>query len=261
MRIGITERGDAGLDLSWNAKLRAGHYDGAILITKNANRNFQTHVLDLYRSGFQNLILHITCTGLGGTTFEPYVPRRDEQLSNLQSLIQQGFPQQQIVLRIDPILPTTLGMACLDNVLSHPIVHTLQAQGPLRIRISLLDLYRHVKDRLALEQLSLPWYTFHAPYDRMLLVAAHLANHPGFVFETCAEDHFAELAVKAYPQLTIEPCGCLSEKDFAIWNLTVPDHLLSGMQRNGCHCLSCKSELLTARKRCSHQCLYCYWKD
>ena len=199
MRIGITERGDAGLNLSWDAKLRAGGYDGAILITKNANHNFQTHVLDLYRSGFQNLILHITCTGLGGTTFEPYVPRRDEQLSNLQSLIQQGFPQQQIVLRIDPILPTTLGMACLDNVLSHPIVHTLQAQGPLRIRISLLDLYRHVKDRLALEQLSLPWYTFHAPYDRMMLVAAQSGKPSRFRFRNLCRRPFRRTGRQSLP--------------------------------------------------------------
>lgn len=37
MKIGITEQGDAGLDLSWVKKL--SNVDAAILITKNLTRN------------------------------------------------------------------------------------------------------------------------------------------------------------------------------------------------------------------------------
>lgn len=46
LRIGITERGDAGLDLSWAHRLSA--MDGAILITKNLNDRFRQALLDEY---------------------------------------------------------------------------------------------------------------------------------------------------------------------------------------------------------------------
>ena len=35
MKIGFTERGDAGLDLSWYDKVHTQHCDGLIAITKN----------------------------------------------------------------------------------------------------------------------------------------------------------------------------------------------------------------------------------
>lgn len=44
LRIGITERGDAGLDLSWTHRLSA--MDGAILITKNLNDRFRQALPD-----------------------------------------------------------------------------------------------------------------------------------------------------------------------------------------------------------------------
>lgn len=44
LHIGITERGDAGLDLSWTHRLSA--MDGAILITKNLNDRFRQALSD-----------------------------------------------------------------------------------------------------------------------------------------------------------------------------------------------------------------------
>ena len=35
MKIGFTEQGDAGIDLSWTCKLENDEVDGAVLITKN----------------------------------------------------------------------------------------------------------------------------------------------------------------------------------------------------------------------------------
>ena len=46
MRIGITERGDAGIDFMWEKKLSA--VDGAILITKSLNKTFLQKVLALH---------------------------------------------------------------------------------------------------------------------------------------------------------------------------------------------------------------------
>ena len=102
MRIGITERGDAGLDFSWKEKLYM--LDCAVLITKNMNDRFIENVCYAYEKGYK-LIVHFTCTGLGDTEFEPNVPHYEKQIGQLRKLINSGFPKSHCVLRIDPIVP------------------------------------------------------------------------------------------------------------------------------------------------------------
>ena len=144
MGIGITEQGDAGLNFAWFTKLTMQKYDGAVLITKNANDKFIEYVNTL-RAYFPNILLHIGCTGWGSTWLEPNVPPYTFQLKQLQKLLDSGFPADHIVLRIDPIIPTPEGLDAADKVLhDFSEMHT----GIRRIRISLLDEYRHVKERI-----------------------------------------------------------------------------------------------------------------
>lgn len=103
MKIGITERGDAGLDFTWYEKLKKKgfygfYYDGAILITKDANPQFQQKVFALLEQGFKNIIIHFTCTGWGGTAMEPNVPTYGTQIQQMRNMIEQGFPIQNCVL-------------------------------------------------------------------------------------------------------------------------------------------------------------------
>lgn len=64
MKIGITERGDAGLNLDWFEKLvqksfYGFNFKGAVLITKNANNRFQHKVFYLMQQvGFPNIVIH-----------------------------------------------------------------------------------------------------------------------------------------------------------------------------------------------------------
>ena len=51
MKIGITERGDAGIDLSWESKLKYDAIDGAVLITKNITDRFREVVMRQYDAG------------------------------------------------------------------------------------------------------------------------------------------------------------------------------------------------------------------
>ena len=62
--IGITERGDAGLDFWWVKKIDNHRFN--ILITKNLNDEF----IDLVKSR-DNIIVHATITGYGGSKLEP----------------------------------------------------------------------------------------------------------------------------------------------------------------------------------------------
>ena len=73
-KIGATDGGDAGLDLSWRDKMNT--VDGAVLITKRITPAFIEAVKDL-----PNVVIHATCTGYGGTVVEPNVvrPGRSEE--------------------------------------------------------------------------------------------------------------------------------------------------------------------------------------
>lgn len=66
-KIGITEAGDAGVDLSWVEKL--DRVDAAVLITKCVSPDF----FDAALEHKDRLIVHATITGYGHSALEPNV--------------------------------------------------------------------------------------------------------------------------------------------------------------------------------------------
>ena len=259
MRIGITERGDAGLDLSWYHTLLIGRasYDGVVLITKNANDTFIEKVMALYHNGFQKIIIHITCTGWGNTSMEPHVPSPDVQLSQMEKLIQTGFPVSHLVFRVDPVIPTQEGIQRADCVLSHPIIQ--RYKNDIRVRTSILDKYQHVCNRI--NPILQSHYTartdFYPSRQELSDVLCLIRSHLELQFETCAEPILVQRAVREQIS-NIRESGCIAQTELHLFHL--PDAPEANI-RKGCKCLSCKTELLNNRKRCPHQCAYCYWKD
>ena len=253
MKIGITERGDAGINLSWVAKIN--QVDGVVLITKNITEMFALNVLDLHRKGYK-IIVHCTCTGYGGTALEPFVPDYKKQLFALASLIHEGFPAENCVLRIDPIFPSEKGLKRVHEVLAY--FGALQT-GVTRIRVSVVDEYKHTKERYRQHGWN-PLYgdNFQANDTQLQYVIENLAMYPQ-TYEICAENKMYQLAVNKYPYL-FEVVGCISNKDLEIMGLPVTEMTINPQKRSGCHCLSCKTELLTDRKQCPNQCVYCFWK-
>lgn len=147
MFIGVTECGDPGLVFDWTTRLLPAN----IIISKNINDTLIKHVL----ANQSKIILHVTCTGLGGTVLEPNVPNYNFTLAQVKKLIDFGFPREQIVLRIDPIIPNYL----------NPIINVLREfEGVItRCRYSFLDMYPHVKQRFAKAGIKLPYESFNAP--------------------------------------------------------------------------------------------------
>lgn len=236
MKFGITERGDAGLDFSWVNKLLPAN----IIITKNVNDKFIEEVI----THQDKIILHITCTGFGGTKIEPNVPTKDFTYSQTLKLIQQGFPVKQIVLRVDPIIPLKITLEQRVKA----VLDLFKNTGIKRVRYSFLDMYPHVKERLTQVGMTLPFYSFCCP-DYMKQDALNLLKQYKdiYEFEACAEN-------------TPHKLGCISQKDFDILGIE-EEAQPAGFQRNGCMCIAGKTELLTNKKKCAHGCLYCYWKE
>lgn len=247
IKIGITERGDAGRDLRWTHTIHA--VEGAILITKSITLEFIDAVLACQKP----IILHCTCTGFGGSALEPGVPDPIIQLSNLRHLIRKGFPAERVVLRIDPIFPSDKGIAKAKMVIDQMLSMQL---GIRRIRISIVDEYPHVRERYA----QRGWHNLYggnfAPSrEQIQRVAQLIASYKDYdlQFETCAEPALASMA-------GIKATGCISNADLQLMHLPpVQNASINPQNRNGCLCLSCKTELLT-RQKCPNGCVYCFWK-
>lgn len=248
MKIGITERGDAGINTVWVSKINT--VDGMILITKNLTGTFISSVLDLHKKGYK-IIVHCTCTGYGHSELEPNVPPYRIQLNSLKLLIDMGFPAQNCVLRIDPIFPSEKGLNKVKEVMKYFM--SLNT-GVTRIRVSIVDEYRHIKERYRQRGWS-PLYgdNFGPSASQVHAVACILQNYP-YIFETCAEETLCNYSDKCVIQ------GCISNQDLHIMGLPDVSMIQNPQGRKGCHCLSCKTELLTERKPCPHQCVYCFWR-
>lgn len=244
-KIGITERGDAGLDLSWADKLDS--VDGAVIITKELTSGCREALLEHK----DKVILHATITGWGGTAIEPCVPPTEDTLAKVVELVEDGFPINQVVIRIDPIIPSIEGFNRAFNVLTHSYLNDFT-----RFRVSVIDMYPHVRDRFKAAGISLPYGEGFSPnkaqlaeVDRQLM--HFMKFHPNARIEACAE-----------PGLTSAiHCGCISIHDLKLLGLDIDNDTSGGYQRNNCLCYPGKTELLSNKTRCPHRCLYCYWRD
>lgn len=259
IRIGITERGDGGLDyVTWERNLPS--VDGAIIITKNlTHQGFRDAML----RNKDKLILHATITGYGQTPYEPFVPSYEENLDAMEELIRSGFPASHIVLRCDPIIPQTKLLEQTRNMLQQFLQRNLNVN---RVRVSVIDNYPHVKERFG--QLHLPALFngyFQAGRWDMVHVAKMLdevfAEHDEIRISSCAEPILSQAAQENRLR-TIFAEGCVGETDLRLLNLPVPDNMhMNPQNRKGCLCLAGKTELLAgSRGRCPHGCAYCYWK-
>jgi len=220
MKIGITEGADPTANLDW----MPWTYDGnpAILITK------RPELLLPMLTGEENIIIHCTITGWGGTKVEPNIPDWLTEIAYYHRLCNL-FGMERVVLRIDPILPN-YNLALLRAILEH-------AEG--RLRISFLDAYPHVKTRFSNANVRLEQSTFHQPLELRRLIWDELGKP-----EVCGE-----------PDMPITPC--VSSMDCAI--LGVEPLNTEKHQRPACHCLANKTELC-GKHNCTYGCLYCYWR-
>ena len=262
LKIGITERGDAGCNLSWFNKLKNDPtISGAILVTKSCdNSMFIPALHDI--SQIKPIILHATITGWGGTKMEPNVHNPVKVMESIRNMIDSNqFPAKNIVLRVDPIIPTTEG-------LMHAIAVLEQSKQFIpdvtRIRMSIYDDYHAARDEMMrrgyppVDNIT-KWKNEkeRRPSQSTIDVVAQsiIAARPNTIFECCAEPEL----VQAYPD-HFTATGCCSAKDLEIMNLPVPNVTsVNGQNRFGCLCITAKTELLTQKARCANNCAYCYW--
>ncbi len=109
--FGTTETSDP----SFHLELFDILYDGNIIITKRLTDK----LIDKLVENKDKCILHLTITGMAGTKLEPLVPTKEINFDKLTLLLSKGFPLEQIVLRIDPIIPTKKGIETAISVIEY----------------------------------------------------------------------------------------------------------------------------------------------
>ena len=193
---------------------------------------------------------------------EPGLPEPEITINAIRHLIDAGFPAENIVLRIDPIIQTDEGIERAKHVME---LATAIIPDVKRIRISIYDDYH-----LSREEMCRRGY---APIDKTTKWKNEMERRPNPYhikqiaemlmsisgpdqhFELCAEPELEQ----AYPD-RFHWTGCLSHKDCEIMGIHVPSNIgINGQNRFGCKCLKMKRELLNKKKRCSSNCAYCYW--
>lgn len=245
-KIGITEGGDASLNYQWVSKI--SQVDGAILITKNVSDKFIDEVVKVK----DKVIVHATITGYGGTILEPNIPDIDFSVVQINKLVLKGFQKEKIVIRVDPVIPTKKGISLFKNV-----VELFVKQGFKRFRMSLIDMYPHVRERFKEKGLPNPYIgnNFSPSINQLKEIDSCIrelkSKYTDIRIESCAEKGLQE---------TIQ-IGCISEYDLNLLGLTLVEKIDSkGFQRRDCLCYSGKTELLNHKEPCKYECLYCYWK-
>lgn len=239
--VGITETTDPCFHLEIFDNL----YDANIIITKNLTDK----LIDKLIEHHEKCILHFTVTGMGNTKIEPLVPSLEKSVKQFKKLTDGGFPVNQVVLRIDPIVPTNKGVETALKV-----IEAFKDFGIERVRISFLDIYQHVKERFIDNQINLPYDSFHADMKtRQNALDKIWTNALLFNFKS----------IEACGEPGIESIPCISQKDIDILGLN-GTIILEGNkgQRTSCSCPANKKQLVKAKPhQCEHNCLYCYWHD
>lgn len=158
---------------------------------------------------------------------------------------------------MDPLIPTEKG---LNKALK--VIETCMDDGFRRYRVSVLDMYRHVRNRFRSIGLPLPYG------ENQFASRAQLAEADAMLREAAAywqglgrqaSDLRIESCAEPYLRYPIR-CGCVSSYDLELLGLDASDADSMGYQREHCMCYSGKVELLSHKHPCSHGCLYCYWR-
>ena len=214
---------------------------------------------------YDQVLAHVTITGLGGTLVEPRVPPPEEALAALPRLIDFVGSPERVRLRIDPLVelvPLVAGQrdpgaeqgtepeALLEPVSNIAALAAIAAAGQdlglTSVTTSPLQLYPKVRRRLA----AAGYRAAEPPvYERALDRAADIAGQLGIALHFCAvpgRPRPAEACVDGPALSALHPRGLVARGD------KPPG------QRELCACTHAVDVGWYASHPCLSGCLYCY---
>jgi hypothetical protein len=224
-----------------------------VLWSKNfANLIGNRHgLLDALRK-YEQLYIHFSVTGLGGTVIEMQVPEPAISLRQIEPLIEIAGRPERVSLRFDPIIywqeegEVRTNLAFFERLAS--IANKL---GITTIRFSFAQWYGKSKRRAACRD----FHFIDPPADDKLAAArnlAEIAGAHGLSLYSCAQNFLA-----AVPGIGASACI-----DGALLSALHPSREPASLrkdrsQRPECGCTESK-DIGSYTQSCPHSCIYCY---
>jgi len=203
-------------------------------------------------SAYDQIYLHFTVTGLGGTAVEPGAPGRREALAQIAGLVGAAGDPRRVSVRFDPVVFWREGGRVRSNLVRFPEVAEAAARAGVRdIRFSFAQWYGRAARRAAAAG-----FAFVDPPDgEKRAIAADLeaaAAGYGLALHACCQP-----ALAGVPGLRASACvdGALLE---ALHPRREPASRRKDRgQRADCGCTESR-DIGSYAQTCPHGCVYCY---
>lgn len=201
---------------------------------------------------YDQLYLHFTITGLGGSFIERGVPPFQDALSQLDELIGIAGKPQRISIRFDPVIYWKEGEEERTNLhFFERMAPVLEDKGIRDIRISFVQWYNKAKKRAAKRN----FVYIDPPSEQKVKDAKtvhEIAKHFSLNLYVCSQAFLSEEA-------GIPPSSCIYGP---LLQALHPEHALVSSkkdrtQRKECLCTE-SVDIGSYTQFCPHSCLYCY---
>ena len=196
---------------------------------------------------YEQVVLQLTITGLGGGCIEPHVPPWTEVAAQLPPLIDWAGDPRRVTVRFDPVVHWREEGVIRSNLPQAAAVFEAAAAAGVRtVRVSIAQVYAKMRRR------GVEWHE-PGPAERRE-IAAHLqelAHARGLELYACADPTLVAAGIR--------PSACIDGALLAALHprrLPLPTRKDPG-QRAACGC-SPSVDIGSYRMRCPHACRYCY---
>lgn len=217
-----------------------------VVWTKNPIRLLDRRSLRRRLGSYDQVFVHLTVTGMGGTLLEPRVPGWDSVCRRIPEVVALAGDPRRVRLRFDPIVHLRLpdGTSYTNLPLFAAVVERACRAGVMNVTVSWMSLYRKVSRRLeaaGIEPIQANQETWAREAGHLLSVTAQLGARlhgccvPGLERSACID---GRLLSGLHPRR--EPCSVATAKG----------------QRELCGCTD--SLDIGWYMPCAHGCLYCY---
>ena len=224
-----------------------------VLWSKNFGNLLQNkaRLRDLLAS-YDQIYLHVTVTGLGGSPIEPGAPTPEEALAQLPALVALSGRPERISLRFDPLLFWRDGGAVKSNLRFFGRIAEAAARcGVRNIRMSFAEWYPKARKRSSVRAFERVEPSDDEKKDRAAALAVEAGKWDLTLFACCQ------------PFLTdaegIRPSACVDGRLLeALHPFREPaSHRKDASQRAGCLCTESR-DIGSYTQVCPHGCVYCY---
>ncbi len=238
------------------SRMRVYEPYGIVYWTKHPKNLLDHPALAPFARAMDNPVVNLTITGLGGTRFEPHVPRPEEVLALLPALVERVLRGQPARLRwrFDPIWPRPGLLEDFERLadeLARVGATTCTFSFPARysLRGPLTGIYRR-------EGIPLPTMAQRAELLERLVA---LARPRGIRLLSCSQPENLTLL----PPGSIEPAQCIPREILEGLHPEGRRFPLTGhdrSQRKACRCLPSEDVGSYRDDPCGSGCVYCYSK-